>query len=84
MIHEAVEGCYLESTSCLNEVSVRLLICRTMFADADTRGKQRVMVVASRASDFWGLIVTDLKMEAFSFRIVMINVKYSQDGKVTC
>jgi hypothetical protein len=55
-----------------------------MLADADTRGKQRVMVAASRASDFWGLIVTDLKMEAFSFRIVMINVKYSQDGKVTC
>ena len=84
MIHEAVERCYLESTSCLNEVSVRQLCCRTMLADADTRGKQRVMVAVSRASDFWGLIVTDLKMEGFSFPSVMINVEYSQDGKGTC
>ena len=79
MIHEAVERCYLESTSCLNEVSVRQLCCRTMLADADTR-----VVAVSRASDFWGLIVTDLKMEGFSFPSVMINVEYSQDGKGTC
>jgi len=43
-IHKLVERCYLESTGCLNEVSVRVLYCRTTLADADTRGKQRALV----------------------------------------